>query len=307
MMVLILCFALNLPVSIIQRVLIGKQRGYLVNGIQSITNLLSFVLLLVAIHLKAGLVILVFCVAGTPALVMASVFSLYMLNAQKELRPSISHWSLTTSWQMLKLGSGFLVQQIFLAWGYSADAFIVTHSVGTASVPLYTVTMRPFMFVSGMVGGASANLWPAYAEAASRGDYLWVRSTFVGALGKSVKGVAAVFGLGAIAAPLIVKMWTSNRIQPDLVLCCGCACWALMDVVRAQIGNLFGGLQRLREVTTWLFVYGLSSSFAQFFCGLRWGVHGVVWAGVFCSCFLFILPLLIASRKFLMTRSDVSS
>jgi O-antigen/teichoic acid export membrane protein len=62
------CFLVNLPLSIIPRIQMGYQEGYLSSVWQGISNLLGLAGLVSIVHLRAGLPWLVLVITGAPAL-----------------------------------------------------------------------------------------------------------------------------------------------------------------------------------------------------------------------------------------------
>ena len=72
----------------------------------------------------------------------------------------------------------FLVLQLGVSIFYGSDNIIITHLLGPDAVAGYAVPERMFSLISTLLAMALMPLWPAYAEAAARGDHSWVRRTF---------------------------------------------------------------------------------------------------------------------------------
>ena len=72
-------------------------------------------------------------------------------------------------------------------------------------------------------------LWPAYAEAISRGDMHWVRHT----LSRTLLGVFAfttvVSGLLLLFANKLLLWWVGPSIHPSFALMLGLAVWAILS------------------------------------------------------------------------------
>ncbi len=73
-LVLIVCFAINMPLGISNRVLTGYQEGYLANLWAILGSMLALAAVLVAVHLHMGLPWLVMGFTGGPVLAMAMNF-----------------------------------------------------------------------------------------------------------------------------------------------------------------------------------------------------------------------------------------
>ena len=83
--------------------------------------------------------------------------------------------------ELLGSGSGFSLLQVAGAVVFSFDNLVVSHYLGAEHVTPYSVTWR----LAGLAALAAVAqgllfpaLWPAYAEAYAKGDYVWMRSAF---------------------------------------------------------------------------------------------------------------------------------
>ena len=178
----LVCFLVNLPVSIIPRIQMGYQEGYLSSIWQGISNLLGLAALIVVVHLKAGLPWLVLVITGTPALGnVLNGISLFAFQRPR-LIPRRQDLNASIAKQIVWVGFLFLVLQVTNAIIYSADNIIIARVLGPEAVTDYAVPARLFLIVPNIVYMFLVPLWPAYGEASARGDDSWAINTLVRAI-----------------------------------------------------------------------------------------------------------------------------
>jgi O-antigen/teichoic acid export membrane protein len=70
-LLLLFCFAVSIPLSLVERIRIGYQEGFVNSGWQTLGSVTGLLLVLVAIRFEAGLPWLVLAMAGTPVFATA--------------------------------------------------------------------------------------------------------------------------------------------------------------------------------------------------------------------------------------------
>src|SRR5207248_1138716 len=111
---------------------------------------------------------------------------LYVFHWRRpQLRPRWSHFSAGAARRLLGMGGLFLVLQISMAFAFTSDNLVAAQVLGPEAVTQYSVPYRLFGIFITMLMVILGPLWPAYGEAASRGDVDWVvrtlkRSLFLG-------------------------------------------------------------------------------------------------------------------------------
>ena len=116
-----------------------------------------------------------------------------------------------------------------VAISYSADNFIIARILGVADVTVFSIPQRMFAVIATIVTMLMMPLWPAYAEAISRGDMHWVRHT----LSRTLLGVFAfttvVSGLLLLFSNKLLLWWVGPSIHPSFALMLGLAVWAVLS------------------------------------------------------------------------------
>ena len=167
MAALVVCFALGLSVSVVQKLQVGVQAGFVAGLWQGLGAVLGLCALLAGVWLSAGLPFLVIAVAGNPLLAAALNAAVFFRQAP-EYRPTLRDVDLDSLRTLSRTGALFLMLQLSSALAFGSDAFIVAHLMGSVAVPQYAVPARLFSVVplilwfchrspvAGICGGASA-------------------------------------------------------------------------------------------------------------------------------------------------------
>lgn len=147
---------------------------------------------------------------------------------------------------LVRVGLGYFVLQAASLCLSQFDLIILARARGGADVTPYSVAMRLTGAGAAFLAAYLTSLWPAYAEAAARGDWDWVQRTHR----RSRLGVTGVAVLGALAfiviGPFIVeKLAGAEAVAPRAMY----AFMALTLVLRVWTdchAYLLNGLGRIR-------------------------------------------------------------
>lgn len=271
---------INLPLSTASRVLVAYQEGALANYWTATGSMLGLLGLLIATQTRAGLPALVLGFLGGQTLA-AAFGALWVFGWHKAwLQPRLASVSLSESWHFMKTGVEFFLLQIAALVLFQTDNLIIARFIGPAEVTGYSITYRLFSTVALLHSLALAPLWPAYAEAAARGDWAWVRRAFSWTL---IGGMAAttllLIALGLLAAPF-VRLWTVGEVSTSPELVWLMVAWAWLWAWGNTFAFLLNGLGRIR----FQMIMGLILATVNLMLSIRWaqayGVIGVIGATV---------------------------
>ncbi len=281
--VLVVAFGFGLPCCLIRRILAGYQKGYWANIILSIGNILALVGVIICAWKKLPLPILVAAVMGIPSLVLAFASCLLFIRVPW-LRPSVGAVNFRDTVRVTRIGLTALMANIAYTMMLSGPSLIMANCFGTASVGPFSVTQRLLGVVSIIVTMAISPLWPAYREAAARGDVAWVTRAFRRSIFLGVATALPNFVIAAVAGQYVILIWTR---QPDIVpgwsLLMACNVWALFNVWNAIASVLLNGLNRFIGQAAYGFVFAAISLFLSFRYADQLGTAGIVWVGVFAA------------------------
>jgi len=285
----IMCFAIGLPFTIVQRLQMGLQESWRSNLWLAAGSALSLIGILIAVRLRLGVTALVIAMSGGP--VVASILNtlIEFLNRRPELRPSWTSVDFHTWAGLIRSSAIFVALQLCLVLGTGTDSMIIAQVDGASTVSAYSVLYK--LFTIATVFTLFVNpLWPALGESLSRGDHDWART----ALNRATT-LCVIIGLLLSAtfflfAQAIVKIWAGASVVPDMVLVGGFSAWILIVAYGGPLTTLLNNKQflhfQLRAVALASVAALLLKIPMTYWCG----PGGVVWATVGAQFFLFCIP-----------------
>jgi O-antigen/teichoic acid export membrane protein len=272
------CFALNIPLDLVQRAQLGLQQGYRMNLWQVGGSLTGLAGVIAGIRMHAGLPLLVAALAGAPVAATALNTFHFFVVSRPDLRPRRRFVSRHTISSIVTLGTLFFVLQLVGAVAFSADNFIIARTLGASSVPDYSIPQRMFSLISLTVAMLVTPLWPAYGEAISRGDIPWVRRT----LGRSL---GLVFGFAAVAsitmlliAHRLLAWWIGPRMSPPFILLLGLALWTVADCCGSALAMFLNGASIMRFQIVVASIFGVTCLAVKIYLTAHYGIVAVPWA-----------------------------
>jgi O-antigen/teichoic acid export membrane protein len=184
----------------------------------------------------------------------------------------------------------FFISQMVVAITFSADNLIIARTLGAAAVAQFSIPQRMFSVVGVIATVLITPLWPAYGEAISRGDMIWVRHTLV----RSLLGILLLTAFTSVALVLlssrILLLWVGPSIRPSLFLLSGLAVWAAMQSVTGTLQAFLNGGSILRFVAAVHCVFGVVCLPAKIWLAARYGIASLPWATVVCYGLIVALP-----------------
>jgi O-antigen/teichoic acid export membrane protein len=193
------------------------------------------------------------------------------------------------------LGSGLAFAGMQLA-GYLALQFgvlvLAAESTG-ASVALGGVILRGLSMAAGGVALVTTPMWPALADAATRGDLAWIRRAYrrMPALLMAYASVAALAIL--IGSKWALELWTGQALTVDLALRLCLAGYFMVGVFSHTYAIMLIGLGIMRFTALTLLVEAVIVASLQIALIPAFGVNGYV-AALFVGTTLvsaWVLPI----------------
>ena len=278
MAVFVICFVLNIPLDIVQRVQLGLQQGFRTNAWQMLNAALSLIGVLLAIHARLGLPWLIAALAGGPLLGVAMNAAQFFLFSRRDLMPSWHLISPRVISQISKLGGLFFVLQLVASISYSADNFIVARTLGAADVAMFSIPQRLFAIIAMPITMFLVPFWPAYGEASSRGDTAWIRHTLARSLLVVFASTFIASVLVLLASNKIILWWIGPQIRPPFLLMLGFAAWTVFNGCNSALGVFLNGLSIVRFQVITTGVFGVGCLFLKIVFAHRYGSVGIPWA-----------------------------
>lgn len=228
-------FAINIPLSLVHRLLFATQRVTLSNGLQVVGAVAGLAGALAAVWVNAGGPWVVAVATGGPVLVNG-VATLLVLSSFEHMRPRWRGDEGVTR-DLLATGMRFVAIAVVTSVALNIDNVIVARVVNAEEVASFAVVAKVFLALGLLVTVVGLPMWPANAEALARGDHDWVRRTTIRMMllcGGAVLAVGIglmlfigplvdVLGAGQVTAPYtlvlgFVLLWTAFGVASPLFM-----------------------------------------------------------------------------------------
>lgn len=306
-LVLIGCFALNMPLGITLRIQSGYQEGYTANLWSTFGSLLALAAVVFAIHLHAGLPWLVLGFAGAP--VFALLLNTIWLFARGKpwLRPSLRSVHFESGVKLFRMGILFFVLQVSLAVGFQSDSLVIARVLGAEQVALYSLTARIFSTLPVLLTFMLTPLWPAYGEAFARGDIAWLRRALYRSLSLSVLVAVLINTVLLFTGRAILKIWIGPQIVPSFALLIGLAISQTLFAVYTPLSVLLNGLKILRPQAICFASMAVVNITASVYLTHRIGISGVVYGSIIAQVLCMVTPAAIFLPRLLNSLGRIPS
>ena len=275
-------FVIRLPLSIPGRIYAAYQEGYLYQIWSAIGSLISVFSLIFAIHIHANLPLLI--VAGFGTLLIGDVLSaIHLFGFQRKwLIPKYKNFNLLQCKWLLKTGFQFWIAQVSAILIFQTDLIIVAQMFGASEVASYGITLRLFSLVSIILGSFITSLWPAYSEAAARGDYAWISHTFKMSVFTSLIWSTCAGILLVIFSPQLISLLVNKEAIPDISLLFAMLFTTVLFAIAQSVAVLANGLGELKSQTILGPIAAISNIVLSLLLGHLIGVSGVAWSTGIC-------------------------
>ncbi len=231
-------YLLGLPAALAPKILGGYQELRTANLFTAFGSLLNLLLMIVLVHLHAGLVALV--AASSAALVGANLLALIWIFVfhMPWLAPRLKHVNGLAARRMMKSGSEFFILQIAGLIVFNSDNLVVIHYLGPSQVAAYSVTWRLASYAALGEALIFPALWPAFSEAFSRGDLPWIRQTFRRTMALTMGIAVCTSLLFAVAGRWMIRIWASDAAVPSEGLLLLMCIWILISTFMNNTGTV---------------------------------------------------------------------
>ena len=276
-LIAVIGLALNVPLNAANNVWMALQKGYvsgfweLVQTLLTVAGLFAAALFTVDVRVYVAVVY-----AG---LVLSNLGSLVHLWARHpELRPQ----GLALSAMAMRevAGSGVMFFLLSLAGGlcYMLDNVLALELLGPAASARMTIALRAGMTAGGFLIVTSQPIWPAFTEAAEKGDRGWIHRTLFRSSALLVGVAAAGSALLLLYGERLLNWWLHANLGIDRGLLWAVAVGILAHALIRVPNMLLNGLAIIRYQ---IVVYSTATLLAfvlKFTLAPDLGVAGILWA-----------------------------
>jgi O-antigen/teichoic acid export membrane protein len=302
--VFLTCFALAIPMTIVQRVQMALQRSFLSSLWQCLASTIGLIGVVVAIRHEASLPWLVFAFVGAPLFVSALNSIFFFVFLQPELSPARSVISQKVALQLMRTGGLFLVLQIVAAVTYASDNLVISQLLGASAVASYAVPERMFSLITMMLSMVLAPLWPAYGEAIARKDIAWVRAILRRSVSMAV--IIAFFASFSLVliGPWLMQLWVGSVVLPTMTLLVLLAFWKTIEAGGNAISVFLNGAHVVRLQVILATLTAVSALSLKLWLIPILGIPGAVLATILAFLVSTVFPLSILLPRLLISSNS---
>jgi O-antigen/teichoic acid export membrane protein len=234
--VCVLLFALSVPLSIGQRILVGLRRNHVSIAVQGLQTplVLAAVLLCLWWELPAGAVVAVFAYAAT--LLLSAVCTLL---AARSLRPAVGEALRRAvrprtyrGGRVMDVAWPMLVQMVAVPLAMQTDRLVLSHRAGPDVLAEYSLAAQMFVPIWAVVSAGGIALWPVFARARAEGTP-GSPLPMAGAFGACAAVLALAVGL---ASPFVAQLASGGAISLGLPVVVGFAVLMVLQAVKYPLG-----------------------------------------------------------------------
>lgn len=247
LMAVVTSFAIGLPLSAGTRLATGLQLGW-VTGVSTIfSSTVTLVVVAVAGYLRLPFAAFVGATVVPPLLANLGV-GLKALRTLPDLPQSQQpQFRRDIMGDIIRQGMLFLVPQASASFMVAAPNLFIASALGPLAVTPFSIGQRLANLSLQMLQLPLAPLWPAYAEARSRGDTAWIYRTLEKSLLFSgLGGLAAGAGIVLLGRPILL-LWTGKpEAVPGTGVLLGFGMWVAVVGLFSSVVIFLNGSGRLR-------------------------------------------------------------
>ena len=294
-------FLIQFPLSSGGKVYMAYQEGRIGTYWGIAGNILSLLALITVTRTGGGLVWLVIAVSGTQMLVVLASNAWIYLRHRPNLRPGLRHLDTSAMRPLGAVGGKFFLIQIMALVTFQTDNLVISHYLGAARVPEYSLTYTLFSYTALPQSLLFGYLWTAYTEAIARRDIVWVARAFHMSLLAGIAFTAVAVGCIAFIAQPFIAWWAGPAVVPSIALIAWMAGWSMINAYTNPIACLLAAASHLRVQLIYSFLSTVSNLALSIYLVGSWGVVGVIAATVISYAVFVCVPVLI-DVEFLLKR-----
>ena len=276
-LIIVFFFGSNMVFSVFTTLLTADQKPALNSFISVLGQVLSFVALIILIHIqKTGtLQILAFLFSGIPVAVLLLSSIIFFHTKYKNVAPNIRYVRFRQIKNILGLGIKFFVIVISIMFIYQLMNVIISREMGPATVTEYNIAYKYFNVLYMSVILILNPFWSAFTDAYTQKDYKWMSNIFhkLDLLGLTIIPVLLLMYL---LSTYFYEFWIGNAVTVSTDINISVMIYTLFLIIANVYHYMINGTGK---VYIQLIIYLVFAPFAYpgmtYMCRY-WGVSGLL-------------------------------
>ena len=193
---------------------------------------------------------------------------------------------------ILKIGSVFFVSQILWFINYHSDVFLIGNMLSARDVSTFVITWKVFSVPIPILSAIVLPLWPKISQLYSSGKRMDIYTLFAKYEKKLFMLVIPFCLILCVTGNNLIRIWTSNLINPSISLVISMAIWVFLSSVMLPVTMLLYGIGDWKFLQLFSITYAVLSFFlGALFIRLTENPAGVIWAKSLVVLVCLFIPL----------------
>jgi O-antigen/teichoic acid export membrane protein len=267
--------SINIPLSLTGNVWTGLQRFHMTSAWETFQTIFTVCGLFLLTRFSTDTRYYVAVTAG--GLLVANVAStINLFSRYPELLPSLQLPSASRCLALMQRGAPFFILSVAATLAVNLDGVIALSRLGADAASRMAVAQRACLTALGLLWVVTQPLWPAFTDAATRGDYVWVRR---GLLRGAIVVTLCTMSGGAIlilfGQPLL-DLWMGGGMKLGQDVLWAMSAWIAMLSLGRIVDVLLNGLGAVWFQARVAIAYSVLAFLLKFLLAPHFGVAGIL-------------------------------
>ena len=229
-------FIVNIPLSLISRVLMAYQRGYIISLYQGVAGIFSLLALILAVDLELNFLWMILIMAFTPLITNLALW----FSISKVIDGIYVRFSMVTKQGLFRVASSSLPLFLFQCGALLINQLVILIIARTSNLAMvsdFNIVWRVYLLCFSVAAAFSNPFYPAIREAFEKRELHWVKKAIIHALKIRLLATTAFIICLLISGDFILKLW----IRSDQVIQIGHLGWlaVCISLIFSATGSLF--------------------------------------------------------------------
>lgn len=298
MYVLVSCFCLQMILNVLTAVVAAFQRVALSSFFLVIGNIISLIGVALLSHLvEPSLMALAFAISAIPVVVLFAASFVLFSKHFKKVAPSVHLYDKYYVKDLFGLGSKFFLIQIQMLVLYQTTNILISNVSGPEDVTSYNIAYKYVGMVMMIFTILLQPLWPAFTDAYTRKDYVWMKSIYRKMSRVCLFCISAVVVLVAISH-IFYNLWIGDKTDIPFSMTFIVGIYVIVNLWDLLQVNIINGIGTIKLQTYVTFVGLICHIPLSLFFSHYLGAEGVI-LSMICITILYMVCFTVQVHKLL--------
>jgi O-antigen/teichoic acid export membrane protein len=282
-------FCLRFIFNLIGSILLADQRPAILNLVDFIGKLLSFLIIkLYLLDYNSTLLNVSLVLSATPVLILF-ISSIVLFNLRyKKVKPSFYRIKFDRIYELFNIGSKFFIIQLAVVLLYQTNIIIIGQLFGPEKVTIYNTAFTYFAILSVGFEIFISPIWSAITEAWTKNELVWIKAT-VNKL-KLLWLFFLVIGFCLLFfSESLLRIWIGKAINVPLSVLFLMLIATLINSWNSIFSNFLNGVSKVKFQLFLGLIVAIINVPLAVFLGKLFGLQGVIFSNIIVTTIGFIM------------------